>query len=322
MLTLRVFAQLRTIFVTITMFLSIAILLVSVVPAHAQQPDSDLEEPDDAKMHETVSSDGYIPPSIAAHEMMDFSPAFEGSGQPVNDGTEVVFDKPVAAVTAPGDSVGIDSVIGPDSRYRITNTTSSTYRKIVHITSNSGGCTGWLISADTVATAGHCVYYGGWSQNVRVYPGRDGSSTPYGSCSAERLFAPSGWTQSYSPSYDYGAIKLNCTIGNQTGWFGFQWENGSRNGESTNISGYPGDKPYGTMWRSDGSVQVTENLRLFYANDTIGGMSGSPVWNNELCNQCAVGIHAYGVGGSPYGLNGATRITQEVFNNLMSWKNS
>lgn len=318
--TFRVFARLRTIAVTITVFLSIVILLSHAVPAQAQNTDGDPEQPDDAKMHKTVSSDGYIPPSLAAHETVDFSPAFEGNGQLVNNGAELVFDKSVAPVAVPGDGAGIESVIGPDSRYQITNTTSSTYRKIVHITSNIGGCTGWLISANTVATAGHCIYNGGWASNVRVYPGRNGSSTPYGSCSAQRLYSTTGWTQSRSPNYDYGAIKLNCTVGNQTGWFGFKWKDGDRNGEGTNIAGYPGDKPYATMWRSNDKVRVTQSLRLFYANDTIGGMSGSPVWNNALCSQCAIAIHAYGVGSTGY--NGGTRITQQVFNNLTSWKNS
>ncbi|MCC6304461.1 MAG: trypsin-like serine protease, partial [Rhodobacteraceae bacterium] len=44
-------------------------------------------------------------------------------------------------------------------------------------------CTGWLISSNTVVTAGHCVHQGGggsWYDRtqMRFYPGRDGGAAP------------------------------------------------------------------------------------------------------------------------------------------------
>ena len=55
------------------------------------------------------------------------------------------------------------SVIGRDNRIRVTNTTLYPYRAIVHLVIQFNGqevygCTGALISKDTVFTAGHCVY--------------------------------------------------------------------------------------------------------------------------------------------------------------------
>ena len=43
----------------------------------------------------------------------------------------------------------------------------------------SGRCTGWLIGANTVVTAGHCVHQGGGgsfypTSSYRIYPGRNG----------------------------------------------------------------------------------------------------------------------------------------------------
>ena len=76
--------------------------------------------------------------------------------------------------------------------------------------------------------------------------------------------------------YDYGAIKLNCSIGNTTGWYGYFWTSASLNGLPTIINGYPGDKPL-TQWRSSGLVRVTQAQRVFYQNDTLGGQSGAPV---------------------------------------------
>jgi glutamyl endopeptidase len=244
----------------------------------------------------------------------------EGSGKQATGTERNVSDGDIPPAPQ-GDQVGIESIIGADGRYQITNTTAYPYRAIAKITSSIGGCTGWLINANTVVTAGHCIHNGSWATNVVVYPGRNGSSTPYGSCGYTRLYSVSGWTSSRSPEYDYGAIKLNCTIGNTTGWFGYRNSSTSLTGQPSYISGYPGDKPSGTQWRSDDSIRITDIRRLFYANDTYGGHSGSPVWNNEAsCSTCGIAIHAYGVGSNGY--NGGTRITSEVFNNLTTWKNS
>jgi glutamyl endopeptidase len=251
-----------------------------------------------------------------------FVASAEGSGETVSSNAATTSDPEVAAVPLPSDGASIESVIGVDNRYQITGTTAYPYRAIAHITSSIGGCTGWLINANTVVTAGHCIHgSSGWATNVRVYPGRSGSSTPYGSCTALRLHSVTGWTSSRNRDYDYGAIKLNCSVGNTTGWFGYRWQSASLNGQPTYIAGYPGDKAYGTMWRHNDQVRITYTRSLRYANDTAGGQSGSPVWNAEAsCNPCSVAIHAYGVDSTSY--NGGTRITQEVFNNLTNWKNS
>jgi glutamyl endopeptidase len=297
----------------------IAAVLASVAPTSAKPSTPD------ADPHSIVSNDHYVPTRRNVGGSIrdargEYSLPSEGTGQQVTGSQQTVNDAHIAPA-AQGDQVGIQTVIGTDSRYQITGTTAYPYRAIVHITSSIGGCTGWLINANTVATAGHCLHNGSWATNVVVYPGRNGSSTPYGSCGYTRLFSVSGWTSSRSPEYDYGAIKLNCSIGNTTGWFGYRWTSSSLTGQPSYISGYPGDKPYGTQWRSDDSIRITETRRLFYANDTYGGHSGSPVWNNEAsCSTCGIAIHAYGVGSNGY--NGGTRITQEVYNNLTTWKNS
>ena len=74
--------------------------------------------------------------------------------------------------------------------------------------------------------------------------------------------------------YDYGAIKLNCTVGNMVGWYGITTAN-PKNKPSI-IQGYPGDKPL-EQWFSADKVRATTSRQVFYNNDTIGGMSGSPV---------------------------------------------
>jgi glutamyl endopeptidase len=141
-----------------------------------------------------------------------------------------------------------------------------------------------------------------------------------------------GWTVSGLEDYDYGAIKLDCAVGYATGWFGYWWQSASLAGTSTLINGYPGDKPFGQQWRGDDvarTVAVSQTNQIFYSNDTIGGMSGSaiyqwrPFWSSYCVGYCSMGIHAYGF---PHGVfphnfyNHGTRITQVRFNNLQAWR--
>lgn len=234
------------------------------------------------------------------------------------------------AVTAP---VGVETIIPPDERVRVNPTTTFPARAVALITFDGGRCTGWLYGKDIVATAGHCVHTGGssgtWRTNVRVYPGRNGSSSPYGSCSAKRLHSVNGWTNDRNQEYDYGAIKLNCSIGNTTGWFGYWWQSASLANLPSIISGYPGDKPL-EQWKSTDTIRVSQTNKVFYQNDTVGGMSGAPVYYNRpsgspFCSgECGMAIHAYGLfNGAPYNTNNSgTRITEARFNNLKAWKDA
>ena len=84
--------------------------------------------------------------------------------------------------------------------------------------------------------------------------------------------------------YDYAAMKLDCTVGNQTGWFGWWWQTTSLDGQVSKIIGYPGDKA-GQQWKSKDYVRYTDARRLFYGNDTAGGNSGSPVFRIRGANE-------------------------------------
>jgi glutamyl endopeptidase len=203
----------------------------------------------------------------------------------------------------------------------------------VLITFSAGRCTGWMFGRNTVITAGHCVSPGNNTGfypvgSFRMFPGRNGVSSPFGSCTAKSLHSVTGWTISGNEQFDYGAIKLNCTVGNTTGWFGAWWQSASLTGLFSRVSGYPGDKPL-TQWQSTDSIRVTQTNQIFYQNDTLGGNSGGPVWQNRgtgssFCvGQCVMGIHAYGLHGIvPHSNNNhGKRITQTTFNNLIFWRN-
>jgi glutamyl endopeptidase len=235
--------------------------------------------------------------------------------------------KAAAPKAEPG-SVGTNSVIGADDRVQESVPTSYPWGAIAHLQTNQGGCTGFMLSRDVLVTAGHCVHYGGsWVTSYTVTPGRTGNNAPFGSCSGgiNDVWTTSNWINGYPSDHDYGLIKLTCDIGNSTGWFGWWYSTGENLvNQNFYVEGYPGDKPFGTMWwDADSSYSQTAN-KLWYWIDTAGGQSGSPVYHYNsttagLCGGwCVTAIHTNGVvGGNP--ANSGTRFRPDVMSFINYW---
>ena len=322
-------------------------LVLAAAPAQAVPAPAAKASPD-AAVADSLSAAGT--PAVAPAQVMAGPGGAGISGSPGRGiGTDADLPGAGALPDSPvvlGNDVGIQDVIGTDDRTRVNPTTTFPARAIVQIirTTNgtTWGCTGWLYGPSIVATAGHCVHPGNGQDggggngfyprgDFQIVPGRNGATRPYGTCTATQLLSVVGWTQNGNEGYDYGAIRLNCTVGNTTGWFGLWWQSASLTGLSTTISGYPCDRTFGEQWQHAGqTVTVTQDLNIFYQNDTAGCQSGSPVYQtrgsgSSFCTgQCVMGIHAYGRhGSSPHSTNThGTRITESVFNNLIAWRDS
>lgn len=225
----------------------------------------------------------------------------------------------VAPRTKPEAAPG--SVLGPDGRVQESSSASNPWASIVHIETNKGGCTGFLINRDTVVTAGHCVFRTGtWATSYTVYPGRNGLDyKPYGSCSGGSgdLWSNTTWIGSENADYDYGMIKLTCDVGNSTGWMGWWFNEGeSLTNQYFFVEGFPGDKARGTMWWDGDTVTSQTVRRAWYLIDTAPGQSGSPLYryrsgSEGLCaGWCITGIHTTGDQGDAR--NKGTRFNAEV----------
>lgn len=224
----------------------------------------------------------------------------------------------------------MEVVIGTDERQQISNTNEYPWSCIasLRITAADGSGwigTGWLVGPRILLTAGHVVYmddHGGWAQQIEVIPGRNGDNFPFGSCIATDFRSVQGWTQNRDSAFDYGVILLPADnrFGDQLGWFGYQVHTDDELSSYTvNISGYPGDKPTGTQWWMSGTVKTVTDRNFVYDIDTAGGQSGAPVWLSlEGDNgRYGIGVHTNGALSG----NSATRIIQEVFDNVSAWRN-
>lgn len=217
-----------------------------------------------------------------------------------------------------------EAVFGQDTRYRV-NPTTYPERTVSLITyAGQTHCTGWLVSADTLVTAGHCVHGGGnrgrWGQAAafRVFPAYSDGYAPYGSCGAREIYSSYGWVIAADSTADIGLIKLDCTVGNATGYLGY-FVASNVDGTNIAINGYPGDKADAhQQWGSLGTVLMSTPNKLYYDNDTYGGMSGSPIWVRNSANGTAwsIGIHA----AAEVNMNSGTRINQDIFNLITAVK--
>lgn len=201
----------------------------------------------------------------------------------------------------------IQGVVGSDGRTKITNTVQNPYYYIGRI---AIGCTGTLVGPRHVLTAGHCVSSGNGSfySSLDFTVAQNGSYKPWGSEQWDKALTVNKWLNGGDSNYDYGMIILKAAPHN--GYTSY----GSYSGGNVTVTGYPGDKPFGTMWTMSGS-SWSNSMKIFYSLDTAGGQSGSGIRDSS---NVVRGIHAYGYGS----YNGGTRITSTVYNQIRSWINA
>lgn len=226
------------------------------------------------------------------------------------------------------------SELGPDELTQVFDTTVFPFSSVVKIyadynETHTVAGSGAMIDSNHVLTAGHVVYditHGGWRENVRVIPGKDGPldtswNEPYGRAYATIMRSTEGWTQDSSARHDWAVITLDRDIGNETGWLGVTTLPLDHNNYTDVVytAGYPATTLSGyymyTVNKSGGYlINEFQHQYNFYVE---GGQSGSSAWTYQNSSPYVLSVVAYGPEGG--GIGSGTRITTEKFDLLNLW---
>lgn len=215
------------------------------------------------------------------------------------------------------------SIIGTDDRRVVVHTDNAPYRFICDMLMKfpNGKTfigTAWLMSNSAAVTSAHCLYSkenGGYATEVTLWPGRKGSTMPFGSVKGSKVNVTQNWIDKGGIIYDYGVIQLKEPIGKQVGYFGYKYTKGtSINGTGVKVAGYPGEGDH-KQYTAPGKIISSSVSVLNYNIDTTSGQSGSPVFYQEGNNYISIGVHGYG--GS---MNSAKRINEFMFNWINKFK--
>lgn len=211
----------------------------------------------------------------------------------------------------------VNTIIGLDERKKITDTTEDPYESIVFLASDGKALSGAVIGKNTVLTAAHAVNRirnNPESNKNYVIPGRDGANYFYGKFKIKEVYIPQEYIDASNGDSDIAVLTIEplngVSIGDVVPILPIKLTNSIDKGTELETVGYPQDKPWATMWMSKGSVVGESINRVYYNMDTIGGQSGSPVYN---INHEIVAVHTTGAGSKNFG----TKLNNKWFNFVM-----
>ncbi|KAK1689357.1 ATP synthase F1 [Colletotrichum godetiae] len=258
-------------------------------------------------------------------------------------------DLPAESAILPDDgSNGTESVFDDDKRRRVEPQSfadGGKFRSVVKIQAcfNKGSGSvwmmgsGWLISPDTVVTAGHVVY--DWGHRLQSateikcyigYSGRASVGTPNVQARfGERIITTAEWIEAAgNRRHDVAFIKVNRPFTGNLRNIPFKETPLFAGNANIGVVGYPGDKylegqnggsgekgaqMYEEFAPTEYDLKKSERHMIEYQVSTFAGQSGAPIFQVENNALVSIGTHCYGGGGDesnsgnsiggPYGNN-------------------
>ena len=221
----------------------------------------------------------------------------------------------------------MENVIGRDDLVPVPDTTALPWRSIALLSityedGNRATGTAWFASERTLGTAGHNIRHPlyGKATEIMVSPAYDGSTAPFGTFRATRTYCDPQWLGgSTDPALDFGCLMIeDPSVGRRLGWFGFAAYDGPQlKNMLLNVCGYPTDRQPRTQYYNGGRLADLDANFLRYNFDTVGGMSGAPIFARFDTQRVVVGIHTSGNDRA----NRARRIDSAIFAVLTQFKN-
>ena len=197
-----------------------------------------------------------------------------------------------------------ENVIGDDNLLPIPDTTSLPWRCIAMLTITyengvRGTGTAWFLGGKALGTAGHNIRdpQHGRATEILVSPAFDGATAPFGTYRVHQTYCDPAWLSgSPDPSLDFGVLVLDDDIvGRRLGWFGYaSYDDRQLTRLLVNVSGYPARRASRTQHYNGGRVDEVSKQFLRYTFDTVGGMSGAPIFALFGEQRVVVGIHTSG----------------------------
>ncbi|KAM3070664.1 hypothetical protein ACMFMF_008116 [Clarireedia jacksonii] len=255
----------------------------------------------------------YVPTVIGTSKTLTSKTAAANAAKKLKTSTAVVWSLKNTSAKAPESFEAVLSTYGPvesvfeqDDRKRVSAKDYSPggkYRfKLFLIYQGSSGrktliATGWLISADVVVTAGHCVFDWEHSLNqvteIKAYIGYEGRSS-IGSPNVQfrkgiKVATTCEWLKSGESHNDVSFIKLQMPF---KGIKPFKFENTPLTGTiNLGVVGYPGHLTgRAILGLNTQSMEVW--IWLIFMADTFGGNSGGPVIRSK--DNVSIAVHVMG----------------------------
>lgn len=160
--------------------------------------------------------------------------------------------------------------------------------------------TAFMVGPRTAVTSGHCGYQtkrGGKVISMRLFPGKNGLSNPYGMANVTNVYTEGTWNLEGQTKNDYAILRLDTNIGDYSGWYGLESTPGKEyyKGTVVHVPGFPGEfvtnnALSANMYNKEGKITACITKVLTYNMDTTSGQSGAPIYRDD--NQYVIGIHS------------------------------